>query len=895
MVFVASKDCSRFVQGSPAGELRLRVVGSARDGQIVELKSPKCAIGSARGCTLRLVARGVRPVHCLILRGTKGTVARSWAPNTEINGQVFRDSLLQVGDRLSIGPVEFEVLPAKGGPPPDPTDAGRTVVLDRRPAGSNPRRTPREGRPARDSRRRAQVRALIKEVRRLRSETDRLSMHPPRPLEQAPTEESTRELHEKLEVYKQQHELWETTLQDLHNELDSRQRQLTELATELESTRQSFTVERQQREADLDAMRGELAVERDACRRAKEATQSAQSAREQAKLAAESDLEELRRRLAQRESELAAAQDCQRNSAGQLRELELRAEGLDQRSLELDRLQTECRQAQVANQLVAEELTQARTDFEAQQAEAWRELERQRAEAAALELTHQEKLSEAQGRSESLVTAERELSERQAVLAEAEAHLRHERQKLAEERAAQRAALEQAGESLNRQTIELQELQGALAAQTASLHTAPSELSPDVSQELATRRAELDQQFEAFACQRSEWEAAFATRTEQFENAQRAFQIERHQFETERQCQEHDFQERVRDFEASQQQFVAKQAADVNATAEGTARERQLLDQQRTELEQARAELDRERETFEALRRESSDRFDEEAKRLELERQELAAERSDFEAHRQATPCRSEELTPTGDEHGLAEVDDSLTRGPARSSPAIEEAVCDDASDTETARYLPPVDDEESVEQYMAALLQRMRGGSSGTPNAPVATEGDCKANTNVPRSALAAAPTDPQPAEPEPESPVLELPAPPKELERRKSVEATTSLNVLREIGLTHARSAIETHGQQSSLRQAYGTLATSIFCFVAAVLVFYFGADRATNMTATSIVVIGIFWMGSSIWAVRKVVTSMRKKRSGLRSMMEEIEAEIALLEQERAEAERNGSQNG
>ena len=91
-------------------ELVLRVCSPARRGQIVRLRSHKCTIGSARSCTLRLNARGVQPVHCLIMRGQNATVIRCWTPDTRINGRSFTDANLNFGDRLTIGPIEFEVL-----------------------------------------------------------------------------------------------------------------------------------------------------------------------------------------------------------------------------------------------------------------------------------------------------------------------------------------------------------------------------------------------------------------------------------------------------------------------------------------------------------------------------------------------------------------------------------------------------------------------------------------------------------------------------------------------------------------------------------------------------------------------------------------------------------------
>lgn len=110
---VARKHVSHLVQGRAASVLCLRVVGTAHRGRVVRLAAPKCTIGSAIGCSLRLRAAGVRPLHCLILRGQHGTVIRSWAPNTRLNGQPFSDAVLSHGDRLGIGPIELEVIDAE--------------------------------------------------------------------------------------------------------------------------------------------------------------------------------------------------------------------------------------------------------------------------------------------------------------------------------------------------------------------------------------------------------------------------------------------------------------------------------------------------------------------------------------------------------------------------------------------------------------------------------------------------------------------------------------------------------------------------------------------------------------------------------------------------------------
>jgi hypothetical protein len=91
-------------------DLVLRICNSARRGQIVRLRSRKCTIGSGPRCTLRLRARGVQPLHCLILRGAPGAAIRCYASDTRLNGRAFDDARLAPGDRLSIGPLDFEVL-----------------------------------------------------------------------------------------------------------------------------------------------------------------------------------------------------------------------------------------------------------------------------------------------------------------------------------------------------------------------------------------------------------------------------------------------------------------------------------------------------------------------------------------------------------------------------------------------------------------------------------------------------------------------------------------------------------------------------------------------------------------------------------------------------------------
>lgn len=98
----------------PLGELTLRYCGD--DQPEMRLRARKCTIGSGPQCTLRLRAAGVDAVHCMIVRGEQRTVIRNWSHGTRHNGRRFDDATLAVGDRLSFGPWQFEVVDLGYGP-----------------------------------------------------------------------------------------------------------------------------------------------------------------------------------------------------------------------------------------------------------------------------------------------------------------------------------------------------------------------------------------------------------------------------------------------------------------------------------------------------------------------------------------------------------------------------------------------------------------------------------------------------------------------------------------------------------------------------------------------------------------------------------------------------------
>ena len=108
--------CSR----PTAASSRCAVRGREHDGRLIRIRSAKCTIGSAPGCTLRLVAAGVAPLHLWVLRGKEGTIVRRLHGAVTLNGGEFAESALSPGDRLRLGTVGLEVVACNQPAPPRP-------------------------------------------------------------------------------------------------------------------------------------------------------------------------------------------------------------------------------------------------------------------------------------------------------------------------------------------------------------------------------------------------------------------------------------------------------------------------------------------------------------------------------------------------------------------------------------------------------------------------------------------------------------------------------------------------------------------------------------------------------------------------------------------------------
>ncbi|GAB6186525.1 FHA domain-containing protein [Thermopirellula anaerolimosa] len=110
--------------------LVFRVRGSSQDGREVRLHATRISIGSAEGCTLRIRARGVQPVHCFVIHGRRRTIVRPTHDATLLNDRAFSEAELRHGDLLRIGPVVLEYQDDAHESPDSPS-AGHAGDADR--------------------------------------------------------------------------------------------------------------------------------------------------------------------------------------------------------------------------------------------------------------------------------------------------------------------------------------------------------------------------------------------------------------------------------------------------------------------------------------------------------------------------------------------------------------------------------------------------------------------------------------------------------------------------------------------------------------------------------------------------------------------------------------------
>jgi hypothetical protein len=285
MVVFALEQMSCLSGGSALDDLHLRMSGIADNHQMVRLSPAKCTIGSAEECTLRLPAAGIRPLECLILRGPAGMAVRCYSGGTRLNGQAVDDSFLAVGDRLTIGPVELVVL---GGQPSNEVAgsvANATGDMADLPQGHPANQTDSSNqndkarqRPVRARQLARRAKALVSEVRSLRGQLGLAAR------DEAAYRDRILEMGQQIDALRSELQFSEAEGQRLAAELDASRGQLAiqsqgqaaqsqsrqELEVKLrivqdafEQERAAWAMENAKTRADLEHERDRLAAERE--------------------------------------------------------------------------------------------------------------------------------------------------------------------------------------------------------------------------------------------------------------------------------------------------------------------------------------------------------------------------------------------------------------------------------------------------------------------------------------------------------------------------------------------------------------------------------------------------------------------------------------------------------
>ncbi len=485
------------------GPLLLQICGGSRKGEIVAFHAPKCTLGSAPRCTHRILARGVQPVHCLIVRGPVATVVRSVSADTRLNGRPFDDAVLKPGDRLTIGPVQFQVIclqalywpdpsqlkknPPEGWVQPGAPHIGRDTAS---PFHATALRQSRGLTPALDDRTRPTSSRENSTFERhpATSAVERIECTPGFAGDQPadPAEELNGRLSD-LDPHQAELARQVAALQAARNEMDARVEKLNVRQAELDQ----WACELEKRRAELEKRQAALANHQaalDLCQANLDRRQTDFDERQSELATRQAELETREAELATRQAEL---ETRQAELASRQAELETREAELETREAELATRQAELetREAELAIRQAKLDTQQAELDTRHAQ------LDTRQAELDA----RQAELDSRQGR---LDKREAELDARQAELDRREEGLGQQHADLTEQRAeldrqkarldARQAALEARQAELDRLAAELQARQEELAQQPGWLQDGQQQLEKGLA-DLQRREAAADE------------------------------------------------------------------------------------------------------------------------------------------------------------------------------------------------------------------------------------------------------------------------------------------------------------------------------------------------------------------------------------------------------------------
>ena len=811
----------------------------------MRLRSTKCTIGAGEHCTLRIQARGVQPLHCVLIRKAARTIVRRWAKDTRLNGASFTDAHLRAGDRLSIGPIEFEVLESgvrsQGNLPQE--NAFSTTVS----RGVGKRDSVVEHLEAAKDLARKRTEKMLA---RLREANRRI-------------EELTGELEGSGTVgeHKGGHRGGDAELERERRTLESEWAQLREQQAELrrnesELEQRTRNVEKQQRTLE-DEQRRWLDERREA-----EEWQQQASKEETLLLGREADLadrsravEEGERALAETQREFEDAQHCweaersARESKLELLEADLhhRESEIESRrsQLESERTQVESERAQVESERTQVELDRAQVESERTQVDFAR---------GEIESGH----SKLESERKSLEKIREELSARDEELAKREAGVNQDSRPgcgESDEIEALRADLEQQRDEMSRAREEVDSLREAIGKEREAVEADRERceaLAAEVEEQkieaeqqsgiVAQEAAELRVEREAFTEEQKKWEAAQLDAQKQVE--QRAEQLDRQKETLDAQKEE------LEDIRTNWEAVQAEAEAKLATRAEQLDEREHKLDERIAEFERtpqaSQSGLDffddSDGDASPVKSASSSDLFRQlggglpsqtepmsefsELRKL-MRDNEVAAEGANSDGPDQEPMIVMSEEAETP-QRSVSEI---LLEDPVIADSFVAQPTEEPAPISQPTSHSPDeVDGEQSIEQYMAGLLARVNGESSMSPPAPVRqeqvspgssqlkveggiTSGEGLAEERA-SEASSSSPSDPDTDE----SPEASVSGP-----WARAPEKAEDLVSLRELANLSAQSALDTHARSRLLRSVNAKLAVVAVALATAGVLFW------------------------------------------------------------------------
>jgi hypothetical protein len=672
-------------------------------------------------------------------------VVRRWHPDTRLNGHAFTEARLEPGDRLSVGPLEFDVLESL-------LASEGSEVREATPA--EPETGEVDG---------AESRCQLDALEALEAELDAR--------QQALAEERRR---------------WDVQRENAEAELRAQRETLKAQAAELETRRESLEEERQQHESDRPKAEAELRVQREELK--------AQTAELEAQ---RQSLEEERRRHESDRSKAEAELRVQRE--------ELKAQAAELAS-QRGSLEEERRRHESDRSNAEAELRARREELKAQAAE----LESQR---GSLEEERRRHESDRPNAEAELHAQREELKARAAELESRRESLEEERRRNESDRSNAEAELRAQREELKVQAAELESQRGSLEEERrrheSDRPNAEAELHAQ-REELKARAAELEGRQRAIEERQRRWEAECA-------DAEKRLQTQQDELATLRQSLEADGQQRATECDEREKELASQ---------------REELEAYQAELEAARQALEEQRHQWEVERDEA----------VAVDR-ESADQRTEDEEPTGKAPLSSLEILRRMGSMPVFPEDDEPQES---EKPAARGRAGMGLSPRENPPHAAHEGDEESIDDYMARLLQRVRGA---------ADEGEGAAESSR-RSARAAKPVPP-PRETIPIESDTEASGPrPTLAKRREPVEMSpravapekhVDLTAMREVANFSAQNAIDWHSRRVQGRVVVAKAMIMFLGLLAGAILLYVWhrvPNRLTFSAAMASLVVATFW---------------------------------------------------